>query len=80
MVYDSLKQVQISCQDINGFTTGLVQVDLGIPSIVSGLVMQGRYNIDQWVTQYKIQYSLDEITWFYLTDGTGEGEEDAVRR
>ena len=33
-----------------------IQVDLGVAKKVSGVVLQGRQELDQWVTRYKVQY------------------------
>ena len=33
-----------------------IQVDLGMAKNVSGVVLQGRDDGDQWVTRYKVQY------------------------
>ena len=33
-----------------------IQVDLGMAKKVSGVVLQGREDGDQWVTHYKVQY------------------------
>ncbi|XP_066270904.1 EGF-like repeat and discoidin I-like domain-containing protein 3 [Branchiostoma lanceolatum] len=40
-----------------------LQVDLGEMKRVMGTIIQGRPNIDQRVTSYKLQYSKDRITW-----------------
>ena len=36
-----------------------IQIDFGIETTVTYVATQGRYNIEQWVTQYKLQYSND---------------------
>ncbi|KAK3717343.1 hypothetical protein QZH41_011575 [Actinostola sp. cb2023] len=36
-----------------------IQVDLGKVTKVSGIATQGRYDADQWVTGYTLQYSID---------------------
>lgn len=36
-----------------------IQIDFGIETTVSYVATQGRHNIEQWVTQYKLQYSND---------------------
>ncbi|XP_078696172.1 uncharacterized protein LOC144924635 isoform X2 [Branchiostoma floridae x Branchiostoma belcheri] len=41
-----------------------LQVDLGEKKRVTGTIIQGRYrNHDQWVTSYKLQYSVDGRRW-----------------
>ena len=34
-----------------------IQIDFGIETTVTYVATQGRHNINQWVTQYKLQYS-----------------------
>lgn len=46
-----------------------LQVDLGSAFIkVTGVATQGRYNYDQWVTKYKLQYSNDGVTFTYYKE------------
>ena len=45
-----------------------IQADLGTMKYVSGIVLQGRQGIDQWVTEYKVQYSSDGVKWRYVQD------------
>ena len=45
-----------------------IQVDFGDMKSVSGIVMQGRSDYDQWVTKYKVQYSNDGVTWQFVKD------------
>ena len=47
-----------------------IQVDFGALKSVSGIVLQGRSEADQWVTKYKVQYSIDGITWQYIQDNS----------
>ena len=35
------------------------EIDFGIVKTVAYVATQGRYNVGQWVTQYKLQYSND---------------------
>jgi len=35
------------------------QIDFGIVTIVTYVATQGRHGTEQWVTQYKVQYSND---------------------
>ena len=37
-------------------TNQWIQVDLGNPSYVTGVLTQGRYEHYQWVTKYKVQF------------------------
>ncbi|XP_030843519.1 lactadherin-like [Strongylocentrotus purpuratus] len=47
---------------------GKFQIDLGKTSTVTGLIVQGRYNLTQWVTSVKVSYSLDDVTWTYALE------------
>ncbi|KAI8516785.1 hypothetical protein Bbelb_053660 [Branchiostoma belcheri] len=50
-----------------------LQVDLGEKKRVTGTIIQGRYrNHDQWVTSYKLQYSVDGRRWV-TCDGSKNG-------
>lgn len=39
------------------------EVDLGGPSNVTRCATQGRYNANEWVTKYKVEYSSDGKTF-----------------
>ena len=42
---------------------------------ITGIMTQGRNNpgsLEQWVTQYKVQYSNDGTTWTYVMTGNQE--------
>ena len=43
-----------------------IQVDLGVSMIVSGIVLQGREDADQWVTKYKVTYRLFGSVMSYI--------------
>ena len=43
-------------------------VDLGVASDVSGVETQGRGEIDEWVTQFMVSYSLDAFKWEFARD------------
>ena len=46
-----------------------IQVDFDDEmKLVSGIVMQGRTDYEQWVKKYKVQYSNDGITWQFVKD------------
>ena len=47
------------------------QVDLGGPTRVTGVITQGRYESGQWVTYYKVLYSLDGSNFDYVEDSEG---------
>ncbi|XP_078696106.1 putative carboxypeptidase X1 [Branchiostoma floridae x Branchiostoma belcheri] len=49
-----------------------LQVDLGEMMNVTGTIIQGRYhNYDQWVTSYKLQYSVDGLSWITCASSDG---------
>ncbi|XP_066271589.1 prolow-density lipoprotein receptor-related protein 1-like [Branchiostoma lanceolatum] len=41
---------------------------------VAGVITQGAYNMDYWVTSYKLAFSVDG-EWTMYTNSTGDGEE-----
>ena len=46
-----------------------LQIDLGsVFTRVTGVATQGRYNYNQWVTTYKLQYSKDGSTFTSYKD------------
>ncbi|KAI8487880.1 hypothetical protein Bbelb_343280 [Branchiostoma belcheri] len=52
-----------------------LQVDLGEMKTVTGTIIQGRYhNADQWVTSYKLQYSVDGLSWMKYASSDGSEE------
>ncbi|XP_019634978.1 PREDICTED: lactadherin-like [Branchiostoma belcheri] len=52
-----------------------LQVDLGEMKTVTGTIIQGRYhNYYQWVTSYKLQYSVDGHSW--ITYASSDGFEE----
>ena len=50
-----------------------LQIDLGDPNTdVTGLATQGRNAGSQWVTKYKMQYSVDGINFQYYVEQGAE--------
>ena len=45
-----------------------LQVDLGTAISVQGIATQGRSNYGQWVTAYKLEYSIDGASFLYYKD------------
>ena len=45
----------VSTNDLNQW----IQIDFRVQTTVTYVATQGRHNIQQWVTQYKLQYSND---------------------
>ena len=35
---------------------------------VTGVVYQGKEDLDQWVTSFHVEYSTDGVSWSYVTD------------
>ena len=51
-----------------------IQVDLRTPTWITGVTIQKRENIDQWVTKYKVEYSSNMQNWMYVQSiGDQEG-------
>ena len=46
-----------------------IQVNLGIPRLITGIITQGRHGRDEWVTRYKVQYADDGVNWQYVVNG-----------
>ena len=44
-----------------------MQVDLGSLYQVTAVAIQGRQDLSQWVTSYKVAYSLDGLTFDTVT-------------
>ena len=56
------------------------QVDLFVETNVTFVATQGRHgSYNQWVTQYKLQYSKDGLS-FQVYKETGENTSDKVRK
>ena len=57
-----------------------VQYDLGLPTVIQGVVTQGRKDYNQWVTKLRIDYTLEPRaeglpnTWTHYLGPTGEPE------
>lgn len=46
-------------------------MNLGVARKVTGIVIQGCAQGENWVTKFKLQHSMDGATW---TDYTADGE------
>lgn len=55
--------------------TEWILVDLGVASDLSGVVTQGRSEVDEWVTKFMISYSLDAQKWEHARDIYGNKKE-----
>ena len=51
-----------------------LQIDLHRQILVSGVVIQGRPDIKEWVTSYQIEYALDGASWENVTDESSSTE------
>lgn len=47
-----------------------LQVDIGPPTLITGLVTKGRGDTGrkQWVSRYKMSYSNDSVNWSFYRD------------
>ncbi|XP_069320143.1 retinoschisin [Eulemur rufifrons] len=53
-------------------STQWLQIDLKEIKVISGILTQGRCDIDEWMTKYSVQYRTDErLNWIYYKDQTG---------
>ena len=73
----SVGKTGIWCADVNNLNHW-VSVDLGVSRLVSGVITQGRNGVEQWVTEFKIQYGVDGITWHYIVDSMQEEKVRAI--
>jgi lactadherin len=48
-----------------------LQVDLGLPAKVTGVMTQGRADGKEFVTSFVISHSLDGFNWYYVVDEYG---------
>ncbi|XP_046932303.1 retinoschisin [Lynx rufus] len=49
-----------------------LEIDLKEVKVISGILTQGRCDIDEWMTKYSVQYRTDEnLNWIYYKDQTG---------
>lgn len=51
-----------------------LQVDLGVVKNITKVATQGRYNVNQWVTQYSLSYSNDAASWIKYTGSAALSE------
>ncbi|EGC31439.1 hypothetical protein DICPUDRAFT_156718 [Dictyostelium purpureum] len=56
------------CASTNDPGQFLIAGSLVISEFVA-IITQGRGDADQWVTSYKLRYSLDNVTWFDYNNG-----------
>jgi len=43
------------------------QIDCVVAVTIGGVLVQGRYNADQWVTEFQISHSIDGVQWLRLS-------------
>ena len=43
-----------------------IEVDLMVPTWITGVMIQGREDSSQWVTEYKVEHSSDGQNWTYV--------------
>ena len=48
-----------------------VEVNMFRQTVVTGVNMQGNPSSDNWVTRYKVEFSLDHAVWEYVPDENG---------
>ena len=49
-------------------TNQWIQVNLTTPTIVTGVITQGRHGLYEWVTHFKLQYSDNGDHWQFVSD------------
>ncbi|XP_041453731.1 lactadherin-like [Lytechinus variegatus] len=45
-----------------------VKIDVGKTSLITGIIVQGRYMMHRWVTSLKVSHSLDNNTWTFALE------------
>ena len=45
-----------------------IEVNLYRQTVVTGVNIQGNPSPDNWVSKYKVEYSLDHVTWDFVSD------------
>lgn len=58
------------CAEYNNISQWIM-VDLRALKLVSGIMLQGKQDIDHYVTQYKIQYRGDGLVWSHIVTPDG---------
>ena len=48
-----------------------IEVDLGQVKVIESVTSQGRANVNQWVTKYKVLYSIDGVSFEPAVDSNG---------
>ncbi|XP_018103990.1 retinoschisin 1 S homeolog isoform X1 [Xenopus laevis] len=49
-----------------------LQIDFKEIKVISGIMTQGRCDVDEWITKYSVQYKMNEtLNWVYYKDQTG---------
>ena len=56
------------CADITRDRDPWIQVHIGIPTLVSGIITQGRSGSGDWVITFEVFYGDDGLTWQYVMD------------
>ena len=46
-----------------------LQINLYRQLLVSGVVIQGRPDVNEWVTTYLVEYAIDGVSWEFVRDG-----------
>ncbi|XP_072042888.1 EGF-like repeat and discoidin I-like domain-containing protein 3 [Amphiura filiformis] len=49
-----------------------IQAALGVPTWVTGVLIQGRAETAQWLTKFKVQYTNDQDDWKFIQKAIGE--------
>ena len=65
------------CPHDNTLDDQWIRVDLGVSTLVAGVIMQGRSyktNHPHFVSKYKVQYGNDDVTWQTVMDDEQENE------
>ena len=62
------------CPSDSSFDGSWIRVDLGVSTLVAGVIMQTRQAYQHFVSKYTVQYGNDDATWQMVMDDAQENE------
>ena len=58
------------CAEVSKDRDPWIQVKMGTPRLVSGIITQGRSDTTDWVTNFEVMLGDDGLTWQYVWNST----------
>ena len=62
----------IATSDAKENSSHWLLVDLGVETQISGLLTQGKGDVDEWVSSFSLSYSDDAYRWKFIHDAYGK--------